>query len=39
MIGIYKMVFNSSFNDSSNDSSNNDIPVPGIVLDIIQSYM
>lgn len=36
MIGIYKMVFNSSFNDSSNDSSNNDIPVPGIVLDIIQ---
>lgn len=39
MIGIYKMVFNSSFNDSSNNSSNNDIPVPGIVLDIIQSYM
>lgn len=35
MIGIYKMDFNSSFNDSSN----NDIPVPGIVLDIIQSYM
>lgn len=39
MIGIYKMIFNSSFNDSSNNSSNNDIPVPGIVLDIIQSYM